>query len=71
MDNKASCYLFLLDLSSAFDTLNDRIISYRLREIGIHGQFHNWLMSLVYNRISSLKIKSSAPFDHTHGFPQG
>ena len=41
MDNNASCYLVLLDLSSAFDTLNHRIISYRLREIGIHGQVHN------------------------------
>ena len=45
MDNKASCYLVLLDLSSAFDTLNHMILSYRLREIGIHGQVHNWLMS--------------------------
>ena len=36
MDNKASCYLVLLDLSSAFDTLNHMILSYRLREIGIH-----------------------------------
>ena len=36
MDNKASCYLVLLDLSSAFDMLNHRILSYRLREIGIH-----------------------------------
>ena len=51
MDNKASCYLVLLDLSSAFDTLNPRILSYRLREIGIHGQVHNWLMSFSSNRI--------------------
>ena len=73
MDNKASCYLVLLDLSSAFDTLNHRILSYRLRKIGINGQVHNWLMSFVYNRISSVNIKSylSAPFDYTHGVPQG
>ena len=57
MDNKASCYLVLLDIASAFDTLNHRILSYRLREIGIYGQVNNWLMSLVYNRISSVKIK--------------
>ena len=37
MYNKASCYLVLLDLSSAFDTLNYRIFPYRLREIGIRG----------------------------------
>ena len=33
----ASSYLVLLDLSSAFGTLNDSIISYGIREIGIHG----------------------------------
>ena len=73
MDNKASCYLVLLDLSSAFDTLNNRILSYRLREIGIHEQVQNWLMSFVSNIISSVKIKSSlsAPFDQTRGVPQG
>ena len=52
MEHKASCYLVLLDLSSSFHTL----LSYRLREIGIHGQVLNWLMSFVSNRISSEKI---------------
>ena len=72
MDNKDSCYLVLLDLSSASDTLNHRSISYRLHEICIHGQVHNWLMSFVFNRICSIKIKSSLStlFDHTHGVPQ-
>ena len=71
MDNKASCYLVILDLISAFDTLNYRILSYRLLEIGIHGQVLKLLMSFVSNRISSVKSKSSlsAPFDHTHGVP--
>ena len=57
MDNKVSCYLVLLDQSSAFDTLNHRILSYRLREIGIHGQVHNWFMSFISNRIYSVNIK--------------
>ena len=38
MENKAFCYLVLLDLSSTFYTLNHRILSYRRREIAIHGQ---------------------------------
>ena len=73
MINKVSYYLVLLDLSSKFDTLHNRILSYRLHEICIHGQVHNWLMSFLFNRISSLKIKSSlsAPFDHTHVVPKG
>ena len=53
--------------------LNHILLSYRLREIGIHGQVHNWLMSLLSNRISSVKITSSlsAPFDHTNGVTRG
>ena len=41
MDNKAYCYLVLLDLYSEFDTFNHSILYYRIREIGIHGQVHN------------------------------
>ena len=73
MDNNIYCYLVLLDLSSSFDTLYHKVHSYRLRERGIHGQVHNWLMPFVSNRIYSVNIKSSslAPFDHTHCVPQG
>ena len=37
LDNKASCYIVLLDLSSDFDTLDNNILSIRLNEIGIYG----------------------------------
>ena len=59
LDNKAPCYLVLLDLSSAFDTLNHDILSLRLNEIGIHGQVHSWFKSLFSLRSSSVKINSS------------
>ena len=49
----------LLDLSSAFDTLDYNIISNRLNEIGIYGQVHSWFMSFVSSRIFSVKINSS------------
>ena len=73
LDNKMPCYLVLLDLSSAFDTLDHTILSCRLKEIGIHGQVHNWLMSFVTSRFSSIKINNnfSKSFMHTHGVPQG
>ena len=73
MDSKSSCHLVLLNLSGVFDTLTHRIISYRLREICIHGQVHNRLISFVSNRISSVNIMSSlsVPCNHTHGVPQG
>ena len=61
----------LLDLSSAFDTLDHNIISIRLNEIGIYGQIHNCFMSFVSSRISSVKINSSLslPYVNTHGSP--
>ena len=73
LDKKMPCYLILLDLSSAFDTLDHTILSCRLKEIGIHGQVHNWLMSFVTSRFSSIKINDnfSKSFMHTHGVPQG
>ena len=48
LDNKAPCYLVLLVLYSAFDTLYHNILSIRLNEIGIYGQFHGWFMSFVH-----------------------
>ena len=62
-------FLVLVDLSSAFDTLNRRMLSYRLREICILGQVHNLLMSFVSNRISSVNIKSFVhPYIYYHLF---
>ena len=50
IDSNSPTYLILIDLSSAFDTVNHDIRSRRLNSIGIHGQVHNWLMSFVSNR---------------------
>ena len=73
LDNKAPCYLVLLDLYNAFDTLNHDILALRLNEIGIHGQVHSWFISFFSLRSSSVKINSSfsTPFISTHGVPQG
>ena len=51
LDNKAPCYLVLLDLSSAFNNLDNTIISIRLNEICIYGQVHSCLLfHLEHNR---------------------
>ena len=44
LGNKAPCYLVLLNVSSAFDTLDCNIFSIGLNEISIHGQIHSWFM---------------------------
>ena len=41
LDNKTPCYLVILYLSSAFDTLDHNILSIGCNEIGIHGQVHS------------------------------
>ena len=73
LNNKSPCYLVLLDLSSAFDTLNHDILALRLNEIGIHGQVHIWFLSFFSLRSSSVKINTpfSTPFISTHGVPRG
>ena len=63
----------LLDLSSAFDTLNHAILALRLNEIDIHGQVHRWFLYFFSLRSSLVKINSSfsTPFISTHDVPQG
>ena len=60
IDSNSPTYLILLDLSSAFDTVNHAILSNRLNSIGIHGQVHNWLMSFISNRSYSIRINNSS-----------
>ena len=73
LGNKAPCYLALLNLSSAFDTLDYNIISIGLNEISIHGQIHSWFMYFVSSRTSSVKINSllSPPYFNIDGVPLG
>ena len=59
LSNKAPCYLVLLNVSSAFDTLDYNIISIVLNEISLHGQIHSWFMYFVSSRTSSVQINSS------------
>ena len=70
LDNKAPCYILLLYLSSAFDTLEHNILSIGLNEIGIHCQVHIWFMYIVSFR-TSMKINSSLspPYCNIHGVP--
>ena len=73
LDNKAPCYLILLYLSSAFDTIDHDTLSIGLNDIVIHGQVHSWFMYFVSSRTYSVKINSSLfpPYVNIHGFPQG
>ena len=63
----------LLDLSSAFDTLNHNILIERIKELGIEGSSLSWLTSFLNDRTSSVKVNDyiSPPIDILCGVPQG
>ena len=73
LDNKTPCYLIILFLYSAFDTLDHTILSIGHNEIGIYCQVHSWFMYFGSSRTSSVKINSSLypPYVNIYGVPQG
>ena len=73
LNSNRGTILVLLDMSSAFDTLNHTLLIHRLASIGISGTPLDWLTSYISNRSSSVRIHShSSPYQPiTHGVPQG
>ena len=55
LDSECNTQLLLLDLSTAFDTLDHTIMKNRLIEIGINGIALDWLVSYFSNRTFSVK----------------
>lgn len=61
------------DLSAAFDKIDHRIAIAKLRRIGLHGTFIDWVYSYLTGRSMQVKIADclSSPFLVTSGVPQG
>ena len=72
-DKKNGTILALLDLSSAFNTINNTILIHRLTSMGITGTAHKWLSSFITNRTSSVLVHSTRSSSRLviHGVPQG
>ena len=72
LNNNRVTILVLLDMSSAFDTLDHNFLIHRLSAIGITGIALNWFTSYITNRSSSVTINthSSPSRSITHGVPQ-
>ncbi|KAK2899308.1 hypothetical protein Q8A73_012437 [Channa argus] len=68
-----SSVLILLDLSSAFDTMNHQILLSTLSDLGISGSGLDWLRSYLLGR--SFKVSWRGHLSHSHslstGVPQG
>jgi hypothetical protein len=74
MDNQKVTILVLLDLSSAFDTIDYDIMSQRLPEIfNIKGTVLNWTSSYLQGRTNRVLISGQASDEHImhFGIPQG
>ena len=74
IDNKKEVVLVLLDLSSAFDTIDHDILISRLRtQFGFSGTVLSWFKSYLTNRsqrvVINNTISTSQPL--AHGVPQG
>ena len=73
-DNNQEVVLVLLDLSSAFDTIDHTLLLERLHHrYGMCGIVFKWFLSYLANRSQSVRIKDAASPDKSLlcGIPQG
>ena len=73
-DSRKECVLVLLDFSSAFDVIDQRIFLERLtKRYGIAGKAHDWFASYISNRSQEVVIddEASDPQRLEQGVPQG
>ena len=63
----------MLDISSAFDTLDHKILLSRLHLLGVRDLALSWFTSYLFDRSSSVKIYNSfsSPSPMKYGVPQG
>ena len=73
-DNKFATVLLLLDLSAAFDTVDqNKLLSILHYEIGINGTVFKWFKSFLKDRSQRVKINDSYSDSEflNFGVPQG
>ena len=73
IDQGDGVLLLLLDLSSAFDTIDHSILLRRLKTLGITSTAIKWLDSYLTNRVQMVSIQNitSKEFSLASGVPQG
>uniref|UniRef100_A0A670ISF5 Reverse transcriptase domain-containing protein n=1 Tax=Podarcis muralis TaxID=64176 RepID=A0A670ISF5_PODMU len=72
-DKGESCFLVLLDLSAAFDTIDHNILLDRLEGLGAGGTVIRWFRSFLLGRVQKVVVadECSDPWALTCGVPQG
>ena len=74
LDRRQGAFLVLLDLSSAFDTIDHQLLLERLRNnIGVEGTVLKWMESYLSDRYQSVSIGGVCSSHHQleYGVPQG
>ena len=74
VDSGKVCTLVLLDLSTAFDTVDHSILLMVLKDrFGVQGGVFDWFMSYLTGRTQSVSTSTerSEPTELTRGVPQG
>ena len=73
LENKHSVLSVFLDVSKAFDTIDDQILIHKLEFYGIGGTPLKWHKSYMSNRKQYVKHNNSDSLqrDITYGVPQG
>ncbi len=74
LDRGNTIMLVLLDLSSAFDTIDHHILVERMqKEFGVTGTANNWFASYLSDRTTRVCVLGDYSNDHTlkYGVPQG
>ena len=69
LDAGSSAILLILDLSSAFDTIDHDILLFQLCNVyGITGDALDWFRSYLTGRIQRVVIEDTVSVDQEHGF---
>ena len=73
LDSRKYVILVLLDLSSAFDSVDHDILMNKLYKIGVRGRAYNWVKSYLSSRTQAVEIgEAISKTVHLHcGVPQG
>ena len=73
LDNQNTVILVLLDLSAAFDTVDQCLLLDKLHEIGICDNAHRWIQSYLSQRTQAVKVGNvtSRSVGLCFGVPQG
>ena len=72
LNNNAVLTIFL-DMTKAFDSLNQKILLFELHRYGFHGQVNNWFCSYLRDRSQTVYLNNShsQPRLIMQGVPQG